>query len=62
MPTTLPEPGTETPRGPQGTPGFPDRKQDGPVSPPITDPGDTKNPNDPPIPAGVPASFIGAAE
>ena len=40
----------ETPRGPQGTGGIPDRKQEDSVVPPIINPGDQKNPNDPPLP------------
>lgn len=56
-------PGTdpiETPRGPTTTPGIPDRTQEKPAAPPITDPGDSKNPNDPVInpallPIGDPA-------
>ncbi len=57
-----PQPGNpaETPRGPTGTPGIPDRVQEKPPVPPINDPGDTKNPNDPALdpallPIGDPA-------
>lgn len=57
-----PQPGNpaETPRGPTGTPGIPDRVQEKPPVPPINDPGDTKNPNDPTLnpallPIGDPA-------
>lgn len=44
----------ETPRGPQGTGGIPDRKQEDGVPPPILDPGDQKNPNDPPLSSIIP--------
>lgn len=62
MPTTLPEPTPETPRGPQTTPGIPDRSQEKPATPPIIDKGDSKNPNDPLLtpallPIGDPASM-----
>ncbi|MGV1770195.1 hypothetical protein ACQZ6B_08475 [Agrobacterium vitis] len=62
MPTTIPERPENAPRGPQGTPGIPDRKQDGAVKPPIQDQGDTKNPNDPVpspplLPIGDPAGM-----
>lgn len=40
----------ETPRGPQGTGGIPDRKQEDGVPPPVIAPGDQKNPNDPQLP------------
>ena len=40
----------ETPRGPQGSGGLPDRKQEDGAIPPIIQPGDQKNPNDPPLP------------
>lgn len=57
-----PAPGNpaETPRGPTSTQGIPDRVQENPPVPPITDPGDTKNPNDPTLnpallPIGDPA-------
>lgn len=50
----------DTPRGPTSTPGIPDRVQEKPHVPPIKDPGDTKNPNDPTLnpallPIGDPA-------
>ncbi|WP_082760384.1 hypothetical protein [Agrobacterium bohemicum] len=50
----------ETPRGPISTPGIPDRVQEKPPVPPIKDPGDSKNPNDPTLnpallPIGDPA-------
>lgn len=62
MSTTIPVPSPETPRGPQPTPGFPDRSQEKPSKPPIIDKGDTKNPNDPVLdpalyPAGDPAAM-----
>ncbi|OJF91971.1 hypothetical protein [Pararhizobium antarcticum] len=62
MPTTIPEPTTESPRGPQTTPGLPDRTQEKPATPPIIDSGDSKNPNDPVLnpallPIGDPASM-----
>jgi hypothetical protein len=62
MPTTLPEQTPESPRGPQVTPGIPDRSQDKPATPPIVDKGDNKNPNDPVLtpallPIGDPASM-----
>ena len=58
----LPTPSAETPRGPQTTPGLPDRSQDRPADPPIVDTGDTKNPNDPTLdpamlPIGDPAGM-----
>ncbi|MCR6498670.1 hypothetical protein MUO32_06495 [Shinella sp. CPCC 101442] len=40
----------ETPRGPQGSGGIPDRKQEEGVTPPLVAPDDQKNPNDPPLP------------
>lgn len=50
----------ETPRGPISTPGIPDRVHEKPPVPPIKDPGDSKNPNDPTLnpallPIGDPA-------
>lgn len=48
--TTPADNGIETPRGPQGTGGIPDRKQEDGAVPPIIKPGDLKNPNDPPLP------------
>ncbi|KQV44466.1 MULTISPECIES: hypothetical protein [unclassified Rhizobium] len=58
----LSTPTAETPRGPQPTPGLPDRGQDKPANPPIIDKGDTKNPNDPVLdpallPIGDPAGM-----
>ncbi len=58
----LQSPSAETPRGPQSTPGIPDRSQDKPAMPPIIDEGDSKNPNDPPLdptllPIGDPAGM-----
>ncbi|MGG7518014.1 hypothetical protein ACQ3G6_09035 [Allorhizobium undicola] len=56
MPTTIPPRPEDAPRGPQSTPGIPDRTQDGKVNPPVQDKGDTKNLNDPvPNPALNPA-------
>ena len=53
----LPTPDSETPRGPISTPGIPDRGQDKPAVPPVIEPGDTKNPNDPVLdPALLPIS------
>ncbi|WP_439617008.1 hypothetical protein [Shinella sp.] len=49
----------ETPRGPQGTGGIPDRKQEDSVVPPIIKPGDQKNPNDPPLPFVSPIAGAG---
>ncbi|MBB4007670.1 hypothetical protein [Allorhizobium taibaishanense] len=62
MPTTIPEKPEDTTRGPQGTPGIPDRSQDGAIKPPIQDGDDTKNPNDPVptpplLPIGDPAGM-----
>jgi hypothetical protein len=56
----LPTPGVETPRGPVGTGGVPDRTQEKPPLTPTQDPGDTKNPQDPALepalmPTGDPA-------
>lgn len=56
----VPAPGAETPRGPSQTPGIPDRVQEKPPEPPVVNPGDTRNPNDPPLnpallPIGDPA-------
>lgn len=53
-------PTPESPRGPSSTPGIPDPRQVEPPAPPVQDPSDTKNPNDPPInpallPIGDPA-------
>ncbi|NTJ43902.1 hypothetical protein G6L28_14975 [Agrobacterium larrymoorei] len=50
------------PRGPSSTPGLPNPRQDDAPKPPVQDPGDTKNPNDPPLnpallPIGDPASM-----
>jgi hypothetical protein len=62
MPTELPNP-AETPRGPTPAPGVPDRTQEKPPLTPAQDPGDTKNPNDPPetspgtVPIGQPAGI-----
>ncbi len=49
-----------SPRGPTSTPGVPDRVQEKPLTPPVQDPGDSKNPNDPTLdpallPIGDPA-------
>ncbi|WP_438750782.1 hypothetical protein [Pararhizobium sp. O133] len=62
MPTTIPVPDDESPRGPQSTPGLPDRSQDKPAKPPVIDKGDNKNPNDPVLdpallPIGDPAGM-----
>jgi hypothetical protein len=62
MPTTIPVPHDESPRGPQSTPGLPDRAQDKPATPPVIDKGDTRNPKDPVLdpallPAGDPAGM-----
>lgn len=62
MPTTIPVPEDDGPRGPQSSPGLPDRSQEKPVAPPVIDKGDTKNPNDPVLnpgllPAGDPAGM-----
>ena len=62
MPTTIPVPQDDSPRGPQMTPGLPDRSQEKPATPPIIDKGDTKNPNDPVLdpallPIGDPAGM-----
>ena len=56
----IPTPEAEMPRGPTATPGIPDRVQEKPPVPPVKDPGDSKNPNDPPLepallPIGDPA-------
>ncbi|MDO9415995.1 hypothetical protein [Pararhizobium sp.] len=40
----------ETPRGPTTSDGIPDRSQEDGLKPPILNPGDHKNPNDPPLP------------
>ncbi|WP_075290605.1 hypothetical protein [Pararhizobium arenae] len=58
----LQTPSAETPRGPQTTPGVPDRSQEKPATPPIIDEGDSKNPNDPTLdpallPIGDPAGM-----
>lgn len=50
----------DSPRGPTSTPGIPDRVQEKPPVPPVKDPGDSKNPNDPTLnpallPIGDPA-------
>lgn len=62
MPTTIPTPQHDSPRGPQPSPGLPDRSQDRPTTPPVIDKGDTKNPNDPVLepallPIGDPAGM-----
>lgn len=57
---TTPDKGTETPRGPHGTDGIPDRKQEDGAVPPIIKPGDDKNPNDPPLPLVDPGRGGGA--
>lgn len=46
MPKTIPASSNETLRGPQPTPGAPDRSQDKPAKRPVKDKGDTKNPDD----------------
>ncbi|WP_369685939.1 hypothetical protein [Rhizobium sp. BT03] len=56
----IPTPTTDTPRGPTPTPGIPDPIQQKPPLTPAQDPGDTKNPQDPPLdpallPIGDPA-------
>jgi hypothetical protein len=64
MPTEIPTPKDreiETPRGPQGTGGIPDRKQEDGAVPPIIKPGDQKNPNDPQLPLVSPAAEGGIA-
>jgi hypothetical protein len=48
----------ETPRGPQGTGGIPDRKQEDGAVPPILEPGDDRNPNDPPLPITDPVGNV----
>jgi len=58
----LPQPDAETPRGPSSTPGVPDRGQEQSTVPPVLNPGDTKNPNDPVLdpallPVGDPAGM-----
>ena len=59
----IPTPDAETPRGPIATPGLPDRGQDRPQEPPVLNPGDSKNPNDPTLrdpallPIGDPAAM-----
>ncbi|AGS20872.1 hypothetical protein REMIM1_CH01027 [Rhizobium etli bv. mimosae str. Mim1] len=60
MPNRDPIPNADTPRGPTPTPGIPDRTQEKPPLTPAQDPGDTKNPQDPPLdpallPIGDPA-------
>lgn len=62
MPTTIPASHDESPRGPQSTPGLPDRSQDKPAKPPVIDKGDNRNPNDPVLdpallPVGDPAGM-----
>ncbi|URK86486.1 hypothetical protein LP421_18625 [Rhizobium sp. RCAM05350] len=62
MPTTIPTPQHDSPRGLQPGPGLPDRSQDRPTTPPVIDKGDTKNPNDPVLepallPIGDPAGM-----
>lgn len=57
--TTSENNGIETPRGPQGTGGIPDRKQEGGIVPPIIKPVDGKNPNDPPLPLVSPIGTDG---
>lgn len=48
----------ENPRGPQKTPGVPDRALEEDGTPPIQKPGDNKNVNDPALlPIGDPASM-----
>ena len=44
----------ETPRGPQSSGGIPDRKQEDGIAPPIINPGDEKNLNDPALPLSGP--------
>ncbi len=56
MPKIVPIQQTETPRGPTATPGIPDRTQEKPPVPGIIRPGDTVNPNDPPIPVVNPVT------
>lgn len=54
----IPEKHDETPRGPQKTPGVPDRSQEEGKAPPFQKPGDNKNVNDPALlPIGDPASM-----
>ena len=58
----LPNPGSETPRGPQSDGGIPDRTQEKPPLTPAQDPADNKNPQDPTLnpallPIGDPAGI-----
>ena len=63
MPTKIPTSQDNSPRGPESNPGPPDSSQDRhPATPPVTDKGDTKNPNDPVVkpallPIGDPAGM-----
>lgn len=43
----LPQPDAQSPRGPTFTPGIPDRTQEEPAVPPVIQPEDDLNPNDP---------------
>jgi hypothetical protein len=51
----LPTPTPDTPRGPIATPGIPDRTQEKPILPPIIEPEDDLNPNDPVLPVVNPS-------
>ena len=58
----IPSPIDEQPRGPSRDGPLPDRSTENPPAPPIIDPGDTRNPNDPVLdpallPIGDPAGM-----
>jgi len=58
----IPNPASDTPRGPTPSDGVPDRVQEKPPLTPAQDPGDSKNPQDPTLepallPIGDPAGM-----
>lgn len=57
----LPTPTPDTPRGPIATPGIPDRTQEKPILPPIIEPEDDLNPNDPVLPVVSPTGSVAPA-
>jgi hypothetical protein len=54
----LPTPDADTPRGPLAAPGIPDRTQEKPAVPPIIEPQDDINPNDPVTEKAIPSAGL----
>ena len=54
----LPTPDADTPRRPIATPGIPDRTQEKPAVPPVIQPEDDLNPNDPVTEKAIPAAGL----